>query len=297
VFRNRGSHRFGPLIRYSAPLLASNLLSYLMGSADRYLILLLAGQDVLGIYSPAVTASSVLGVVSGAVGGALFPLLSRKLGGIDREAFREISRVSSRYVFLFYVPLAFGMAATAYPTMAFFVGERFLEGAIPLAILALASAFACGSVVVNSVLLAMGRTTIFSFASLLSIGSDLVLSFLLIGSLGPIGAALARASTLIVSFGLPALFLVRLKGQNLDLPAFKKSLAASSGMALVVLAMQLIWMSKYLLPLYVVGGGLAYFAMLRALKTFNEEDFALISRLVPGKVRVLVSLLQKYLTL
>ena len=296
AFRDRGPQKLGPMIRYSAPLYVSSLLMYLVGSVDRYLILLLAGQAVLGVYSPAVTASSVLGIVSGAIGSSLFPLLSEKYGGLGREALGDVSRISSRYVFLVYVPLAFGMAATAYPTMALFVGERFSEGAMPLAILAVASALACGGVVVNNVLLAMGRTSVFSVVSLLSVVSDVALSLLLIGSLGAVGAAIARTSTILISFVFPALFLARLLGPHLDLTAFVKSLVASSLMALAVAGLQLAWSSRYLLPLYVVVGGLVYLAMLRALRALREDDFVLARGFVPARARGLVDLAHRFLT-
>jgi O-antigen/teichoic acid export membrane protein len=39
-------------------------------------------------------------------------------GSSGDQALREVAKASSRYVFLIYVPLAVGLAATAYPVMA-----------------------------------------------------------------------------------------------------------------------------------------------------------------------------------
>jgi len=295
VFRCRGVHPFGLLFRYSAPLYVSNLLTYLVGSVDQYLILLLAGQTVLGVYSLAVKAFGVLGLVSGAIGSVLFPKLSEMRSGLGDQALKEVARVSSRYVFLVYVPLALGLAATAYPTMTFFVGDRFSEGAVALAILASASALACGSVIINNVFLATGETSIFYVVGLLSLVTDVGLSFLLIGPLGSTGAAVARAFVIIVSFAFPALVLVRMLGPYLDMDAFVKSLFASSFMVLVVFCLQLVLSSRYLLPLYVIVGGLVYFTMLRVLRALREDDFVLMRGFVPAKMCLLVDLAQRFL--
>jgi O-antigen/teichoic acid export membrane protein len=263
---------------------------------DRYLILLLAGQTALGIYSPATTALGVCSAVLGTIGVLLLPVLSEKYGGPDRNTMKEVSRLFSRYIFLVYIPFAIGAAVLAYPIIDLFVGNRFLGGALPLAILVLASALTCGSVVVNNMLLAMGRTRVFAVVSLLSVVADVALSFLLIGVFGAVGAAIARAATIFISFGLPALALIGLHSLSLDSNAFTKSLAASSIMALVVLTTQLVYLSELMLPFYIVIGGLAYLLGLKALKVLREEDFILAETLVPGKMRKAVDLVRRFTT-
>jgi PST family polysaccharide transporter len=296
AFKQRGTHPLGPLIRYSAPLYSSSLTTYLQGSVDRYLILLLAGQTVLGIYSPAATAAGVSGAILGTIGVLLFPLLSERQGGFDSDGFRETSRLFSRYVFLVYVPFAVAVASLAYPIVDIFVGDRFLIGALPLAILALGSALTCGSVVVNSVLLAVGRTRIFAVVSLFAIMVNVALSFVLIGPYGAVGAAIARLATLFVSFGLTSLGLLRLHGHNLDWAVFARSLAAASLMALVLLGLQLVWLREYLLPLYAVVGALVYLLGLKALKALRQEDIALAEGLLPANVRWVLALIRRFAT-
>jgi antigen flippase len=296
AFRKRGTHPLGPLIRYSAPLYSSSLTTYLQGSVDRYLILLLAGQTVLGVYSPAATAAGVSGAILGTIGVLLFPLLSERYGGLDSDGFRETSRLFSRYVFLVYVPFAVAVASLAYPIVDLFVGDRFLVGALPLAILALGSALTCGSVVVNSVLLAVGRTSVFAVVSFFSILVNVTLSFALIGPYGAVGAAVARVATLFVSFGLTALTLLRLHGHNLEWAVFARSLGAASFMAVVLLGMQLVWFREYLLPFYAIVGALAYLVGLKALKALRQEDVTLAEGLLPAKVGWVLALIRRFAT-
>ena len=286
----------GPLLHYSAPLYVSGLLNYFLNSTDRYLILLIAGQAVLGAYTPAVTAFGVLGIVTTAMGNALFPKLSEMFGKMGPKSLGEVAKASSRYVFLVYVPLAFGLAATARPVMALFVGEGFMESALPLVVLCMSSAAACGSVVVNNVLLTMGRTKIFAITGLVSLAADIGISFLLIGVLGATGAALARAGVIVASFAIPAWILWRAFGQGVDWAAFTNSFTASAIMALAVVLAQLVWPNKLLLLLYAALGGVVYLMALRALRALNNDDFELLRGFIPARAHMLVNLAQKTLT-
>jgi O-antigen/teichoic acid export membrane protein len=180
--------------------------------------------------------------------------------------------------------------------MALFVGDGFMESALPLAILCVSSAAACGGVVVNNVLLTMGKTTVFTVTGFVSLAADLVLSFLLIGVLGSTGAALARAGVILASFAIPAWVLWKAFGQDMDWAAFTKSFAASSIMALAVVGAQLVWPGKLLLLLYVALGGVVYLGALRALKALNRGDFELVRGFIPAGAHVLVDLAQKILS-
>ena len=305
VFRGSGtrmeigmvSHPIRPMIKYSTPLYVSAVITFFIHQTDKFLILFLAGQEALGLYSPAVTAMSVLLLFSNAFTNVLFPQLSERCGRLGIQSLKEISRTFSKYVYLVYTPLAFGIAAVARPIMIVFVGERFIGGALPLAILSLSSALACGSVITNSVLLATGKTGIFSLVGILSVVADIVFAFLLIGPLGPVGAAIARSSVVLVQFIVPTVVLTKTLGQHLDLKSCAKSIVASSVSALAVLGVQAMSPSTSLLPLLaaVVVGGLVYLVMLRVLKALGRGDFMLLGSLLPKRTKKLVKVAETIL--
>jgi O-antigen/teichoic acid export membrane protein len=287
---------FKPLMSFSFPLYVSLLLTYAIGTVDRYLVVLLAGQAALGLYNPAVAATGVLTLVTTSISNVLLPEMSKRFGTSGKESLKGVARTASRFVFLGYVPMALGMAATAEPTMVFFVGEQFSSGALSLAILAGSAAFSGATAIVTNVLLAEGRTSIFTFASLLSLVADVVISFLLIGSLGTVGAALAKSSTIIVSLVIPLLFLGEPVQKYLDERVLGKAFLASCVMALSVWAMESIKMSKYLLPVYVGVGALVYFGMIKILKGVKKEDFRFVRAFVPQKMNSIVNLAERILT-
>lgn len=60
-----------------------------------------------------------------------------------------------------------------------------------------------------------------------------------------------------------------------------KSIIASAGMALVMEALQLVYYSRFLLPVYVAVGLLVYLLGMRALKAIRREEVDLL-RSIPG---------------
>lgn len=161
-FRTKATpHPLIKLVRYSFPLYLSNLLNFLSIYIDRFIVLFFAGLTSLGVYGMVIMAVGVVLLVSNAIGNTLFPQFSELHGGYGRDSLKQASVRASGYVFLVYVPLAVGLAATAYPVITLFMGLQYGSGWLPLAILSLATALACGGIVVNSVLLSLGATRAF----------------------------------------------------------------------------------------------------------------------------------------
>ena len=65
---------------------------------------------------------------------------------------------------------------------------------------------------------------------------------------------------------------------SLDVDAIWKTLVAGTLMAGVLVIVQMIDYSSFLLPAYIVLGGATYLVVLRALKTIREEDVIFIGR-------------------
>jgi len=280
-------YSFRKLLDYSTPLYGSGILSYFSSTIDRYVVLGLAGASVLGIYSPAVTAAGVVGIVTGALSNALFPQLSEMYGRYGVNALKDACRTASRYVSLIYMPLAVGLAVTALPVITLFAGDRYSSGAPALAVIALASAFTCLGAVLNNVLLSIGRTRIFLVASVIAISVDSLLCILLVGPLGSLGAAISRAALILSLFLVPALWLRSIMGLNVDSDAYLKSLIGSAVMAGVVMVAEVYWTGRYLLPVYILIGGTVYLVMLRLLRAVKQRDIELVKQFLPFRLGLL----------
>jgi O-antigen/teichoic acid export membrane protein len=81
---------------------------------------------------------------------------------------------------------------------------------------------------------------------------------------------------MLLSLVLTWYFVRRKIAVKLDTQAILKSLVASGGMALVMEALQLLYYSRFLLPVYLLVGLLAYLLAMRALKAMSTADFDLL---------------------
>lgn len=287
------TYPFSQLLKYSLPLYASGILSFFSGTIDRFVILLFSGLQTFAIYSVAMTTTSAIGMVSSSLSGPLTPQYSEIYGQHGKEALKESSMITSRYIFLIYVPLAVGLAATALPTITLFYGFNYESGWLPLALVSIAAALTCASFVVSNLLLSLSLTRAFLESSVLAMVIGVPLLALLVGSFGSAGAALAKSLMFLVLFAYQAYILKKSFGLYFDLSAFENVLVSSAVMAIVVVLMQFIWRNIYMLPLYILVGGFIYFLMLRILKVFNKQDIILFNQIAPKRFRKVVDAFAK----
>jgi O-antigen/teichoic acid export membrane protein len=278
------------LMRYSMPLYGANLAGYASSYLDRFLVLFLVGTVALGIYTPAVVAVTVLGIVSAPIAGSLLPHLTEIHTRHGDEGFSTAARIASRYLFILLLPLAVGLAVTATPTLTLFVGQRYIGGAVPLAILALAWGLTSASVIINTSLLVLGRTTVLLLAGLLGVISELAFAPLIL-IFGLDAAAVARTVLMIISLASSWLLLRRVVRGVVDLNAFFKVLACALIEGGAVLAIEFASYETKLLGLYIAVGALVYLLSLRYFRILNQDDMALLHKLFPVRLRFLVSVL------
>jgi O-antigen/teichoic acid export membrane protein len=201
--------------------------------------------------------------------------------------------MTSRYVSFVVVPLALGLLATAKPALALFVGEAYIEGAGPLTILAGAFAFTLVGTVLGPMLLALGETRAVSMITISSVSFSLVAALILLPTWGMLGASMARGFAMIFSTALTVLVTGKKVKLELDNEAIVKSLIAGVIMAAAVMVMQVPMYSKFLLPLYMVGGGIVYLLTLRVLKAARTEDIDLIRKYLGNRMNFIVNAISR----
>jgi O-antigen/teichoic acid export membrane protein len=204
-------------------------------------------------------------------------------------------KTATRYVSFVVVPLALGLFATARPALTLFVGQPYVSGSIPLMILTLVFALTIIGTALSPMLLALGETAASSLISIGSVGLSLTVAFALVPLFGMVGAAVARGLSLIATTGLTILFLRRKLSLHLDLEAFSKSIIAGGTMAVVVMALQIWFHSRFLLLGCVLVGGVTYLVMLRLLKAAQPRDVDLINKYFGTRLAFIGSLLKTIL--
>lgn len=272
-----------PMLKFAAPLFLSSMVSFIYSWYDKAIILAYLSLTDLGIYNALYNAFSVIALIAAALGSSLIPFYGMSYGKKDYEAICSGVRRASKYMMLIIFPLAFGLAATAKPTLTLFVGSQYQTGWIALAILSLFGIVFGISPSISNILLIYGKTKTILLLSFIPV----VLSFSmlpLVWAVGLIGLAFMRGFSIVLSFLLTAYCVNKLVKIRLDWRTLTRTILSSAIMASIVFIIQQIIYSKDLMPLYILSGVIIYLISLRILNVLNDEDFQLIKQIAGEKI-------------
>ena len=309
-------HPVKPLLNFSFPLYVSGSIGFFVGWIDQLLLVSYMGslygtteaQRILGIYNVAIRASVVPSLFSASIIVPLFPLLTAMYAQQGQSSLKDAFRVSVRYSMLIGFPLIVGLATLAYPIIILFGGWQYVEAVGPLVIVSIAALFATLGVAVSPILYTLERTKIASVLSLVSVVLSFVMSYFALAflNLGMIGTALGRTIAAIAALLLGLYILKRYVPISIDRDALWKGLVACGFMVAIIFAVDLVRkfftsspyqflvIDLYLLPIYIVVGGGAYFFSLIMLRGIRKRDVELVKEYVPGRLKPVVAILERF---
>jgi len=140
----------------------------------------------------------------------------------------------------------------------------------------------------SGILVIYEKTKTVMLLYLLSILSSLLL-LPAVAPLGLNGLAIIKGVSKVVTLALVMHFTSKVVRVEIDREAFLKTLISASIMAAIVLAVQHIYYSKFLLPLYVAVGATIYVAEIRALKMLVPSDIDLLAKIIGERNAALIS--------
>lgn len=282
------------LLRLATPLYLANLASLVYGSFDQFTLIPLVSLAALGVYGATLTAFSAYTAFVALVGTVLLPVFSGLHGSGGRVALENSIQRASRYLSIVFMPIALLLVSTARPTLTLLVGVSYSAGALPLAVLSLASTTTIVSLAFGSVLIVLNETLLAALTAIIPVPLGIGVALISIPLLGILGAAIARAVSMLLSLFLTWYFVRRKISIKLDMGALTKSLAASAVMALAVGAMQLLHYSRFFLPAYVVVGVFVYLLAMRGLRAINIADVELIRQMLGPRLGRICNLLARF---
>jgi len=290
------SFGYGELTRFSFPLYVQDIVNFANGWFDRAILFAYSSLSAAGIYFTATTAFGVVATFPGAIATALLPAYSGLYGSRGREAMQDAMRSASRYVCLTATPLAFGMLATARPALTLFVGESYAEGSLPLMILSLFFGLTLVSTSLGGVPLAIGDTMLSLKLAVTNIVSGATLALLFLPGLQTPGVAMAKGTAMVITL-LMTIVLIRKKiAVVIDCEALSKSLLASIPMVAIVQLSQILLYSRFLLPVYVLAGGITYLTALRCLHAVRSSDVELVRKFLGHRFESAIAHMERFVT-
>jgi O-antigen/teichoic acid export membrane protein len=107
---------------------------------------------------------------------------------------------------------------------------------------------------------------------MIALSAQLVISLITIPYIGGLGASIAKASSYIILFLIPAYVLKGITGLHYDRKAMKIGLIGSIFVALIIFGMNSYLSHYYYLPLSLVVGFVSYLLFLRYSRIVNIKD-------------------------
>jgi len=187
------------LVRYSFPLFLTGITGIMLNSIDIFLLgRFLAAEDV-GVY---VAGSMVATFISTSlvipVNSIFVPMVAARYGCNDLAAIKHLYVATTRWLFIFALPLITCMILARNYIMAIF-GESFVaEGAVVLLILAIGHLVNCLTGGVGQILSMTGHPPKELAINLLAVVINIVLNLMLIPRYGIVGAALATSAAMVL---------------------------------------------------------------------------------------------------
>lgn len=267
------------LFRFYLPLEVAQIVGFFQAWFDRAILLLFVPLATLGVYNVAVTAYGVVANVSGGIGGMLFPALSSiQEKGPGKDGLRGAIGLGTRYACLIVTPVDFILLATATPALAVFVGESYVGGSLPLMIFCAADALTLFATVLNPAFMTMEETMLICVIKGITAIVGLTAMYLLLPTWGIVGASAGRALTVILTAMLQGVLITRKIRLKFDVRSVVKILAAGISSAGVIVLLELVKYSKFMLPVYVIVGTFGYLILLRFLRAIDADDLELLRR-------------------
>jgi O-antigen/teichoic acid export membrane protein len=276
------------LLRFSLPVLVVSVLGVVLGWTDTLMLGRYASAADVGIYNVGISLAKLLSFPLNAIAFVLMPLAGEMFARKQNAELGRTYQILTKWIFSATFPMFFVLFFFPEMTITFLFGERFVDAAVSLRILAFCFLFHSFMGANGILLLVMGLSKTLMNVSIFGIALNVGLNYLLIKRLG-YGVIGAAVSTLISYIALNVLIssvLYKRSGIHpLTVKYIKPIIGASIiGVILYALAKNLalyLWM----LPLYFLLFIFGYALSIILTRSIDEED-AFLFKLVMDKLGV-----------
>ncbi|MDA4122202.1 MAG: oligosaccharide flippase family protein [Thaumarchaeota archaeon] len=274
------------ILPYSLPLFISSGIVLALQNVDRLFVLKYLGLAALGVYGTILIASGIPQLLPTAVGNALFPAMMKAehLENLPKEFVTK----AIRYISIITIPLLGLVASLGKPFIQVLLGSNISFAWVSFAVLTLGNAAMCPDIPLGQVLAAKKATRIIGIQQIVSGGCLAGFAILLIPPFFLTGAALAYVLARVAGFAFILPFLYRFGYFNVEWEEYGKIIASTVvTAAATIIAETLTGFSSYLLPGYLVFGGVILVVSARLFGVLRAEDYDVILDAVPLSLRPL----------
>ena len=265
------------LVRESLPLALASAVWVIYYQTDIVMLSMMQGDTAVGIYSAAHKLFDPFLLIPAALMASLFPIMSA-LFESSHETLIKSYRLALKYILIMALPIVISVTLLSDKIILLIYGASFANSATALQILVLALVFIFASFVLIDLLIVINRQELETLCLGLCAVVNVVLNLTLIPILSYNGAAIATLFTNILLFLACFYFL----SKHLQLPRVYKMLIKPviSG---CIMGAFIYYFSDFNIFLLIGLAGSIYLTALLLLKTFSEEDWNILKKIISKK--------------
>lgn len=265
------------LLKECLPLALSSVIMIIYFRIDVVMLSIMQGDAPVGLYSAAYKLCEPLSVIPGALLISMFPIMST-LFKTSKEKLVKTYKLSFKYILIITLPIVIGTTLIADKIIFLIYGAAFAGSAHVLQILIWTFLFTSTNYVFLNLLVAMDKQKLNTLCIGVCAITNVGLNFILIPLLSYNGAAIATVVTGIVLFVTSFYFV----SSHLQVLPVHKILIrpAIGGLIMGIFVYYFIDVNMFLLVLF---AAVVYLVSLIALKTFTNEDWNIVKKIVRKK--------------
>ncbi len=262
-----------PAIMAALPLSFVSIFSLIAYRVDTVLLSILKTSLEVGYYTASYNLMMVFLFLPGIFSTAIFPAFSNFFVSSE-DSLKYSYKKSFKYLTILSLPIAVGVSLLS-PQIIHFIYPKFLPSILVLQILIWAIPITFLNYIFGTIIPAMNRQNLLLKITFISMTVNISLNLVLIPIYSYIGAAVVTILTELIVFILCFYILSR---------SFCKikltSVIIKPALASIVMALFIIAVPKFNLFVEILIAAIIYFAVIVALKTFTDEDYAIFKEII-----------------
>ncbi|KON30676.1 hypothetical protein AC477_04775 [miscellaneous Crenarchaeota group-1 archaeon SG8-32-1] len=275
-----------PILIFSLPLFLTQITALILNWADIVIINTLTGDlSITGVYTITLNSVGALSLLYIPIMTTIFPKLSTHHGLEKTQKMSNILKTSSRIILYLLVPSCIGLAIIAPTALTLFYGSSYAKGAIPLAILSIATIVNALFNLYTTTFGAIGKTGQVLKINIIAAVSTILSLLVLVPIFETTGAALARLFTVILTIALAIYLLKKEIKLQIDQEALWKSIISTLAFVPFLFSIEFFFSANLstiqMLLIELPLGAAIYVFSLYILKALKQEDFQLLKQALP----------------
>ena len=264
-------------LKYSVPLTPNSLIKWITDSSDRYMVGYFLGLSSVGVYSASYAIGSLVTLFVAPIQMILFPELSKLYDNDEIDRVQTYLSYSMKYFLFIAIPVVFGLTALSKPILNILTTPEFASGSIVIPIIALSGLLAGVFQIGINITLLVKKTKFNLYIHLVAALLNIVFNFVLIPSIGILGAAIATLMSYIVMVVFCFYISFKYITFNLNAIFITKCVVVSLIVAIVISLAE----PNNIIELLIISclGAIFYVMIMYFIKSFSKNELSMIKDL------------------